>query len=92
MLANLDIAPWAEYGIAGLVIAALLGFLWVFLKRQADHIEKQSERNEQHIREKDEAHRDERNEWRKEAEARSEKLNRSLDTLTDAIRFGGRRE
>jgi len=88
MLANLDIAPWAEYGIAGLVIAALLGFLWLFLKRQADHIDSQ----QQHMREKDDLHRSERAEWRKEADARAEKLNQSLDTLTDAIRFGGRRE
>lgn len=66
-------SDWAQFGLAGVVIAAQFWFLWSYGKRQ-DEIAA--------------AHREERREWRESEEKRSDRLATALDSLTEALRNG----
>lgn len=71
--------PWAQFGLAGLVIATLFGVLWKFGTRLIDTFETQIERL---IGD----HQRERGEWREGYEKQSEGMNNALSELTQAIR------
>lgn len=66
--------PWAQFGLAGLVIGALFAVLWHFMKQHREEREKTSE-----------SHRDERREWRAEATSREERLQEIFKSFTEAV-------
>jgi hypothetical protein len=67
---------WGQFGLAGLTIGALFWLVWHLGKRYDAQAK---------------LHRDERKEWRDDANARHADMARALDGLTDAIRDGGSR-
>lgn len=88
---------WAQFGISGLVIAALFGVLWMAIKTVPAKFESISDKHEATIRELADGHRAERGEWKAEAsedrkisrevaEKQSETINRVVGSLTDAVR------
>lgn len=66
-------SDWAQFGLAGVVIAALFWLVVSYGKRQDVQ---------------EAAHRDERREWRESEERRTEKLEAALNALTEALRNG----
>lgn len=88
MLAQTDIAPWAEYGVAGLVIFAMFGVLiWLLRSHSSERKDLHKECRDER-REMMEAHRAERDEWNNaqdRREGRSEALFKSLEqTIRDS--------
>lgn len=69
-----DPAQWAQFGLAGLVIAVLFFILWSLIKKFLDYIHLQHET----VNQLQEAHRGERREWLETQE-------RAIDKLTQAI-------
>ena len=85
MLAETAVLPWAQFGLAGLVIAALFSVLGFHMKQ---HREERKEMSN--------AHREERRDWNEEASkerelgrSREESLMKVMTSLEGAIREQG---
>ncbi|MEO1530279.1 MAG: hypothetical protein AAFX06_33220 [Planctomycetota bacterium] len=70
LIGQTDVSPWAQFGLAGLVIAALFGVLGLIVKWAVGHITSQAT-----------THREERAEWRASDERRQTEF---CDALKDA--------
>lgn len=70
-----EVSPWAEYGLVGLVLFALFSLLVWVVRGIVAHLDTAEAR-----------HRDERREWKREADTREEKLRFVVDKLADAVR------
>lgn len=91
-----EIGPWAQFGLAGLVISALFGVLFWLLRRVLDQFDEVDKRHAKAIKDQqttndtakttqDDAHRDERKEWREQAEKSNDRVESALRDLTVAI-------
>ena len=85
-IAQTDFAPWAEFGLAGLVICALFAVLGLTIRIA---LTKFDEREQRHNAERSEwrgLHASEREAWRNDATTRSEALRIVVAELRDAVR------
>lgn len=85
----MDGLQWQEYGIAGVVIAALFFLVWNINKTKEELSEKHTVERKEWARE----HKDERREWKEDilrlsqdSNTRKERLERVMRELTKAIR------
>lgn len=70
-----NVSHWAEFGLAGLVIAALFGALFVIVKWLIAHIDKQAE-----------THRAERHEWQAQSGAVAERVEKATEEISQGIK------
>lgn len=66
---------WADYGLAGVMVGGLLVLVFWLIRQQREE-----------RKENGDAHRQERTEWREANERQTEKLDRTMQSLEQAIR------
>jgi len=69
-----EISGWSEFGLAGLVVAALFSIMFIIVKWLIAHIDKEAER-----------HQSERSEWREVSKDAVEGVETAVDKMSDRI-------
>ena len=67
-----DVNPWAQFGLAGLVIGALFFVLVLIVKWLVSHIDKQAE-----------THKQERADWTSSTDKKSEEFRQTTEKVVD---------
>ena len=80
-----NIGTWTEYGLAGMVIAALFATLFAIAKMGIAKFEVIDARHDETVKMLDANHREERREWQADAWRREEQLQQTISGLTDAV-------
>lgn len=77
--------PLVDYGILGMVVLALSGVIVSGVKMTLARIDGMVKRHDEALEKRDEAHANERKEWRHSADRNVDKIESAIHRLADAI-------
>lgn len=75
---------WAQFGLAGLVIFALFGFLYVMAKSLIDRVNRSETQKQAFLNQMLQQHQTERQEWRNDSEKSREAHTAAIEKLSKA--------